>query len=122
MRCFNHAEVRAVGLCKSCAKGICHDCLTDLGDGLACKAKCEEKVTALMAYNEAAIAQGLKSLKYFQKNSSGGSFLIMAFGVICVVLGMFYLLTKGLTVFSLFYLPLGTILLIHGWRLRRALK
>ena len=46
MRCFNHADVDAVGLCRACAKGLCHDCATDLSFGLACKDKHEPEVHA----------------------------------------------------------------------------
>ncbi|MEZ5426327.1 MAG: hypothetical protein R2747_08690 [Pyrinomonadaceae bacterium] len=37
MRCFNHPDVEAVGSCKSCCKGLCAGCATDLGHGLACE-------------------------------------------------------------------------------------
>ena len=47
MDCFLHAGVAAVGACKSCGKGICHACAADLGDGLACRNRCESKVKAL---------------------------------------------------------------------------
>ncbi|MCP3166397.1 hypothetical protein [Myxococcus qinghaiensis] len=47
MNCFQHAPVAAVGLCKNCQRGICLECLTDLGDGLACRNRCEQKVQAL---------------------------------------------------------------------------
>jgi hypothetical protein len=37
MRCFNHASVEAIGNCKACHKGLCAQCVADLGHGLACK-------------------------------------------------------------------------------------
>lgn len=41
MKCFNHGEVDAVGVCKSCQRGVCAECAIDLGHGLACKDKHE---------------------------------------------------------------------------------
>lgn len=47
MNCFYHQEVPAVGICKSCSKGLCAECASDLGHGIACKGKHEEKVEAV---------------------------------------------------------------------------
>ncbi|MBI5933960.1 MAG: hypothetical protein HY867_09655 [Chloroflexi bacterium] len=37
MNCFNHPDVPAVGVCKTCQKGLCIVCAYDLGNGIACK-------------------------------------------------------------------------------------
>ena len=47
MRCFQHPDRDAVGICKCCGKGLCPDCLTDLGKGLACRDRCEEQVRSV---------------------------------------------------------------------------
>jgi hypothetical protein len=47
MRCFNHPDREAVGLCKACNKGLCAACTTDLDHGLACKNKHEAAVQLL---------------------------------------------------------------------------
>lgn len=47
MKCFNHAAVDAVAICKNCNKAICHDCSTDVGNGVACNGQCEVEVRAL---------------------------------------------------------------------------
>jgi len=54
MRCFNHAEIRAVGLCKHCNKALCHECANDLGYGLACRGIHEQEVTAVNGMVERA--------------------------------------------------------------------
>lgn len=43
MNCFNHGDRPAVGICKSCGKGLCRECLTELRRGLACKGACESR-------------------------------------------------------------------------------
>lgn len=42
MNCFNHQSTVSIGACKVCGKGLCPECLTDLGHGIACKNKHEE--------------------------------------------------------------------------------
>jgi hypothetical protein len=44
MNCFNHRDVAAIGLCKSCGKALCGDCLAELPNGIACKGSCESRV------------------------------------------------------------------------------
>jgi len=43
MRCFYHQDREAVGVYKACGKGICAECAVDLGEGLACKTRCEDQ-------------------------------------------------------------------------------
>jgi hypothetical protein len=47
VNCFNHAEKPAIGVCKSCGKGLCGDCLTERPNGIACKGSCEQRVDLL---------------------------------------------------------------------------
>jgi hypothetical protein len=47
MNCYRHPSVNAVGLCKTCFKALCPECAADVGNGLACKGECEEKVAEL---------------------------------------------------------------------------
>ena len=52
MNCFYHTSVEAIGICKSCAKGICVECATDTGHGLACKGRCEPQVIRIASLAE----------------------------------------------------------------------
>jgi len=47
MRCFYHGDVEAVAVCKSCGRGICHDCYAEVGTGTACRNRCESEVATL---------------------------------------------------------------------------
>lgn len=47
MNCFNHPDKVAIGICKACGKGLCSECVTDLGYGLACKDKHEKAVESV---------------------------------------------------------------------------
>jgi hypothetical protein len=47
MKCYYHRDVDAVGICKSCSRGICGECAAEVGDSLACMVKCVESVAEL---------------------------------------------------------------------------
>jgi hypothetical protein len=47
MRCFYHHDREAVAGCKNCSRGVCPDCAVDVGNGIACRNRCEEEVRAL---------------------------------------------------------------------------
>jgi hypothetical protein len=48
MKCFNHKEKEAIGVCKYCHKGLCQDCAKDLIGGLACVDRCEDTVLLMI--------------------------------------------------------------------------
>ncbi len=87
MRCYYHAEVPAVGICKSCAKGLCVNCQVDLGHGLACKDRCEEEVRLIHGVTDQAIRQMpvthslLASTKLYTL-LTGSFFVLMGVGMI----------------------------------------
>lgn len=47
MQCYVHHEVAAVGVCKCCAKGLCHHCAIPITHGLACSEICKPVGEAL---------------------------------------------------------------------------
>ncbi len=87
MKCFNHPEVPAIGICKACSKGLCSDCVTDLGHGLACKGIHEERVEAL----ELIISQSAKAYSDAPKNM----FLLPAFLVFMGLIFVGFALFEG---------------------------
>ena len=58
MLCFNHAGMQAVGVCKSCMKGLCPDCVIDSGKGLVCNETCGKNVLVLSEHNRTVVNQG----------------------------------------------------------------
>lgn len=111
MRCFNHAEIRAVGLCKNCCKGLCHNCLTDVGNGLACTGQCVERLQMFNKYNSQLVKQGADNAP-----------VIFALGALFIVVGLYYAFTStwGVTIF--FMISIGLILILWGWKQRQARK
>ena len=47
MKCFYHVDRDAVAMCKSCGRGICPECVSDVPPGVACRDRCEREVAAL---------------------------------------------------------------------------
>jgi hypothetical protein len=47
MNCYTHQSVSAIGLCKTCFRALCPECAVDVGNGLACRGECEQKVREL---------------------------------------------------------------------------
>ncbi len=106
MKCYNHADVDAVGTCKTCCKGICHDCLTDVGNGIACTASCVEEVREVNGlversktiYKKASktnskwgyflSALGLLAL-LFNRQSEANDTSIFVFGFMTIIVGIF---------------------------------
>lgn len=52
MKCFYHQDRDAVGVCKSCERGVCSECAVDLGKGLACKDRCEDDANGVIALSQ----------------------------------------------------------------------
>jgi len=47
MRCFVHRDTEAVGTCRGCSKGVCAECVVDMGHSISCRGACEKKAQAL---------------------------------------------------------------------------
>jgi hypothetical protein len=111
LRCFNHTEPRAVGICKNCGKGLCHDCLTDLGFALACKEKCEIQLIALHEHNRMVVKDGRK----YYARTANYFFLVSAFFIV----GSYFF---GLSPVSVIFAVVGLFMAFMGWKNRQAAK
>ena len=64
MNCYHHTSLSAIGICKTCFKALCPECAVDVGNGLACKGSCEEKVRELNEmWNRSAKLYGIGTHK-----------------------------------------------------------
>lgn len=55
MLCYRHPSAQAIGACKACCKGICSECATDTGYGLACTETCQLNVAEINEMNERSL-------------------------------------------------------------------
>lgn len=125
MNCFNHRSVPAIGLCKSCGKGLCADCATELVSGLACKASCKTAVDEHNRQVQNILSRILELEKHISRTSrnhlrsSGVITMIMGFGLLIFALWAHY--EMG-TFFPYFFYLFGLATLAMGFlrlRLRR---
>ena len=111
MKCYNHSERSAVGICKSCGKGICHECVAVLPNGLACKGMCESRVELLnqiIEKNSQTMAVTGLQLKITGLTS-------ILFGVVMLVLGVLhYARGEDMLLASVLGLP-GILFVGHGF-------
>ncbi|MCY6356195.1 hypothetical protein [Clostridium sp. ZS2-4] len=75
----NHPEKDAVAICKFCGKALCHDCASELNNGIDCKGKCEKEIEFL---NE--LIQKDKS----RYNKAAQSFYVNS--IMCIFMGLIF--------------------------------
>jgi len=86
MQCFNHEDRSAVGLCKACGKGLCHECVADLGHGLACKGVHEDEVISL----QRIITKSAEIYDAAPKNTLITPALFLLMGAVLIGSGFYY--------------------------------
>jgi hypothetical protein len=66
MRCFNHQDKEAIGVCKSCARGLCPSCAAEVEKAIACRGRCEVDVSTLLSLNRNSLqfAKTSKQARY----------------------------------------------------------
>ncbi len=78
MKCFNHEKIDAVGVCRSCGRGLCRDCIAEVGLSCSCKGECEEVVATMNDLVE-------RGRTAYQKTSAAQSRFGIVFGLMGVV-------------------------------------
>ena len=81
MKCFNHHESDAVAICKNCHKALCGPCAVDVGNGIACRNGCEERVVALNALQR----KGENAIRRSSRSMYGLAGFLLLLGVIFLV-------------------------------------
>ena len=102
MKCFNHDSVDAVAICKNCNKGLCHSCLTEVENGVACTKTCIEEVTFLSTL----IGRSKKTYKNTSSAYYKNAIIYGSLGLIFLLFGL------GEEKMELFLLPAGIIFII----------
>ena len=103
MKCFNHPNSESVGICKNCNKGICHECLTEVPNGIACTNSCIEEVTLV----NQLIHKNTRS-----KNTAVGTYLRHA--LLYGLMGFTFILYEVLTKKALGFATIIGILFLVG--------
>lgn len=102
MNCFEHPNEHAVGICKSCGKGVCRTCAIQLTRGLACSEECRPFVEALARLQSTSIRNiGLISVQRLVQP-------LLALIFFCT--GVYYYQTYGPGFFVWFSFAVGGVL------------
>jgi hypothetical protein len=109
VECYYHRSVAAVGICRNCGRGLCPECAVDLNDGLACRARCEDKVRRSIALVDAANRQ---------RKTPGTTLFLGVTGLVIVGLGALLFRDGGHGPGALFVL-LGAAFMGYGAVLER---
>jgi hypothetical protein len=126
MKCYYHRDHDAVGLCKSCEKGLCPECAVDLGKGLACRDRCELEAKALIALVEKNIQMTGKASAMLRMGKQTYLLSAIFFIVLGGVFGAWGLLTEPRLDFPVFmgaiFMAYGVIILIRTLVMSRRSK
>lgn len=107
MNCFNHRDKPAVGLCKSCAKALCGDCVAELTNGLACKGTCESRVNMI----NRMLDSNAKVMSAARHQVRTGGILSLFMGIGCSVFAVLaYFETGGFLPYFLGLLAVVTLI------------
>ena len=117
MRCFYHTEAEAVGICKTCNKGLCRECAAEVGNGLACVGRCEEEVrllNQLMTRAKGAYQTAGSAYQTAGSTYSRYAIVFLLFGLVFLVSGVIALFSRSAYI-ALFVLPMGLIMLLAAF-------
>jgi len=115
MKCFNHPDINAIGVCNACSKGLCIECAADLGHGLACKNKHESKVEDI----DMIISKNTKIYSSASKNTLIGPIFSLFMGIVFSGFGYFSKtsMTSLTFILGIGFIVFGAIVLVRNRKL-----
>ncbi len=108
MRCYNHPDQAAVGLCGYCQRGLCGECATLVDDVLACKNHHEGHVNEMLEWKRKGLHQARRQKAGYLRNAIFYGLV----GVLFAGFGLFQYRFLGLQ--AVFLILIGLFLLYAG--------
>ena len=106
MKCYNHPGKDSVAICKSCGKGLCHDCVQESEAGIACRLKsCMNSLTDKSEFH----ARQSDHLKNLKRLNLLGSLFSIGMGILFI-----YFSTRGYGLVYDFVFLLGIGFIVYG--------
>jgi hypothetical protein len=106
MRCFNHPDRQSIAICKSCGKGLCHDCFHESEAGISCRLEnCKYSLSERKEFytKQAAHLRNLKRLNFL------GSFFSIGMGILFI-----YFSSRGYGLVYDFIFLMGIGFIVYG--------
>ena len=91
MNCYYHQDMPAIGLCKSCGRGLCSQCIAEVGEGLACQNRCEQRVGTLNRLIDDNVKIQPTITRVFWRT---GKFARLTLAILFLVLGVLLVLNE----------------------------
>ena len=110
MNCFVHRDRPALGICKSCSKGLCAECLVEVPDGIACKGRCETRVDLV----NRTIDANKQVLRATRLHVALNNVIFFGFGAVLLLGGVASAARNGLRE-GIFPLVFGALLVLLGF-------
>lgn len=115
MNCYIHRDLSSVGICKSCGRGLCPECATEVGEGLSCPGRCEPRVQIL----NTMIERNAQIITTTNRSFKSAAFFSITMGAAFFIFGA-YLYSSHSGFSAYFLMVLGALYAIYGFlRLRR---
>lgn len=114
MKCFNHHDRDAFGTCKTCGKGLCLDCMTEVSGMIVCKdnPKCAETAKLVsISYNN------IKSA-YSNRARLLTTLLGITFFITGIVFGFIGLGDIGTMILAFVFCVMGITLIINNSKIK----
>jgi sulfite exporter TauE/SafE len=105
MVCYYHFDQPAIGVCKHCHRGLCHECATLIEDSFACKDHHEDQVGDLNLMAERGILNARRMGAGYTRNA------IYYFLVGALVTGFGLLQYRFLELQVVFFILIGLFLI-----------
>jgi len=118
MRCFNHSDKEAIGICINCGTALCKECMTKSESG---KILCSDNCGISIAKFESSINVTLEKTLRNAKISAYGCFM---FALLFISLGIYHFTIKPFFYpLAVFFCLMGGAFLIFGfWYLKASKK
>lgn len=119
MNCFYHPSAPAVGLCKSCQRGLCPECAVELPRGLACRGRCAEDARLRIAVEN----RNLRLAQEAAGRARRERFTLIVGGLAVTLFGLYFLVTPvpglepstPLRVLAASVFSYGVVMIVRGY-------
>ena len=115
MNCFYHPQITALGICRNCQKGLCADCLADLKNGRACKNKCENELSEVVAM----IDRNKKAWELESNSQFGTGIFWIIIGAVSILIGLNSQTPDAFFFFGFVFLVMAGWALMAGFKKRK---
>ncbi len=118
MYCYAHEGIQAVGICKTCGKGVCKGCALDIEFAVCCSGPCEIEARQLNEMNQRG--KKLYGIGTSDNCSSSQATIYFVLGLAFAVSGVIFF--PKMLVLTYFLGGMGVLMILLGFFIRQRMK